>query len=270
MSTYVMSDIHGCYDDLRTMLEVIGFSASEAGDRLIIAGDCIDRGAKTYEMLKWMERCPPNVLLLRGNHEEEFIKYVELMLMLDRDEELDSDFSSAEDAAILYDSVKYFISSKKLSFLDFDIYGTIKNLLEDHNVTLDDLCRWADIFRKMPYYEKINVNGRTCVAVHAGYSEEPENIGEKFSEIEEFYLYAREEGFRLGGIPHGMIISGHTPTTTIAMNMDACSSGNVFRYYDDKKDCIFYDIDCGRVFRRRFPEAKLACIRLEDEKIFYV
>lgn len=28
--------------------------------------------------------------------------------------------------------------------------------------------------------------------------------------------------------------------------------------------------DCGRVFRDRNLEAKLACIRLEDEKIFYV
>ena len=48
MSTYVMSDIHGCYDDLQTIMEIIGFSAD---DRLMIAGDCIDRGSKTYEML---------------------------------------------------------------------------------------------------------------------------------------------------------------------------------------------------------------------------
>ena len=267
MSTYVMSDIHGCYDDFLTMQKIIGFSG-KASDRLIIAGDCIDRGKQTYEMLKWIEKCPPNVLLLRGNHEDEFIKYVELMLMLDRDEELDSDFSSTEDAVVLYDSVKYFINSNKLSFLDFDLYGTINSLLKDHNVTLDDLCRWADIFRKMPYYEKINVNGRTCVAVHAGYSEDIEKIGDSFPDMESFYLYAREEGFQLGGIPHGMIISGHTPT--IAKGKPMYNSGNVFRHYDADKDCIFYDIDCGCIFRSRFPEAKLACIRFEDEKIFYV
>ena len=265
MSTYVISDIHGCYDDLRAILEIIGFSAD---DRLIIAGDCIDRGKQTYEMLKWIENCPPNVLLLRGNHEEEFIKYVELMLMLDRDEALGSVFSSNEDAAVLYESVKYFIKANSLSFLAFDLYGTVNSLIEDHNATLDDLCRWADIFRKMPYYEKINLKGRTCVAVHAGYSENTENIGEDFSDIEEFYLYAREEGFQRGGIPHGMIISGHTPT--IAKGRLFYNGGNVFRYYNRDKDCVFYNIDCGCAYRSKFPEGKLACIRLEDEKIFYV
>ena len=33
---------------------------------------------------------------------------------------------------------------------------------------------------------------------------------------------------------------------------------------------VFYDIDCGCVFRKKDRRGKLACIRLEDEKIFYV
>lgn len=40
-------------------------------DQLIMAGDYIDRGKQSYKMLKWTEQCPLNVLLLRGNHEEE-------------------------------------------------------------------------------------------------------------------------------------------------------------------------------------------------------
>ena len=40
--------------------------------------------------------------------------------------------------------------------------------------------------------------------------------------------------------------------------------------YNAGKDCVFYDIDCGCAFRDRDPDAKLACIRLEDEKIFYI
>ena len=110
--------------------------------------------------------------------------------------------------------------------------------------------------------------GRTCVMVHAGYSEDTEKIRELFSNIENFYLHAREKGFRLGGIPHGMIISGHT--LTIVDRGFMYNSGNVFRHYDPDKDCIFYDIDCGYVFRKRYSDAKLACIRLEDKKIFYV
>lgn len=111
--------------------------------------------------------------------------------------------------------------------------------------------------------------------VHAGYmdnlavdGEVFEIISESFSGLEEFYLYAREEAYQLGGIRHGMIIAGHTPT--IIEGDLTYNGGKVFRYYDKEKDCVFYDIDCGCVFRSRKPGAQLACIRLEDEKIFYV
>ncbi|MCM1166676.1 MAG: metallophosphoesterase [Lachnospiraceae bacterium] len=237
-------------------------------DRLIIAGDCIDRGGQSYEMLQWLEKCPPNVTLLRGNHDEKFSEYVELMLMLDRDEELSTDFSSNEDAIALYRSVRYFIKSNALTFLDFDLYGTIEKLLTEHNITLGDLSKWAETFQKMPYYAKLEINGRTCVAVHAGYTENIDNLGENFDCVEDFYLYAREEGYLLGGIPHGMIIAGHTPT--IADEKFAYTGGEVFRYYDAEKDCIFYDVDCGCAFRNINRDARLACIRLEDEKIFYI
>ena len=144
MSSYVISDIHGCYDDLRSMLEKINFSDT---DQLIMAGDYIDRGKQSYEILKWMEQCPSNVLLLRGNHEEEFAAYVDLMRLLDRREELKTDFDSNEDTAALYDSVKYFVRRGVLSALYFDVYGTIRFLLEQNQTTMHDLCRWSAIIR---------------------------------------------------------------------------------------------------------------------------
>ena len=76
MSTYVMSDLHGCFDDFQQLLIQAGFSPD---DRLIVAGDLIERGPQTWEMLCWMESCPKNVLLLRGNHEEEFICNISLL-----------------------------------------------------------------------------------------------------------------------------------------------------------------------------------------------
>lgn len=264
MGTYVISDIHGCYDDFISMLSRIKFSEN---DSLIVAGDLIDRGAQSFEMLKWIENCPPNVTLLRGNHEEKFAEYVELMLMLDRDEKLGTNLSSSEDVKALYSSVQYFVRSNALDFLEFDLYGTISDLLERHNITLNDLIRWADIFQKMPYFKKVMENGRTCVAVHAGYTEKPENIGENFSCIEDFYLYARGESLQFG-IEHGTVIFGHTPT--VAENKFAFNNGRVFRYYNEKRDCTFYDIDCGCAFKSIRCDARLACIRLEDERIFYV
>ena len=43
MSTYVMSDIHGCYNEFMDMINEINFSKE---DKLIIAGDYIDDSVK--------------------------------------------------------------------------------------------------------------------------------------------------------------------------------------------------------------------------------
>jgi len=247
------------------MLETIHFSDM---DWLIVAGDCIDRGKQSYEMFRWIEQCPSNVLFLRGNHEEEFAVYVDLMILLDFREKLGTDFSSNADTAALYESMKYFIRHRKLTAAYFDLYDTIGCLLEQNHVTLNDLCRWSAAIRQMPYYKKLNVGGRTYIVVHAGYSENLENISRHFKSLEQFYLYARKESCQSGGVQHGTIIAGHTPT--IVKEDFAYNKGNVFRYYNAAKNCTFYDIDCGCVFRNRQPNAKLACIRLEDEKIFYV
>ncbi len=264
MSTYVMSDIHGCYDAFLAMLKKIDFSDT---DQLIMAGDYIDKGTQSYEMLKWIEQCPPNVRLLRGNHEEEFASYVDLMLLLDRREELETDYTSNADTAALYESVKYFIWHNALSDLYFDLYGTIGSLLEQNHITLYDMCKWSEKIRQMPYYHKLTLGDRTYIIVHAGYSENMDNMDAHFGSLKQFYLYAREESCQSGGVRHGTIIAGHTPT--IAKKSFAYNMGNVFRCYDETKDCIFYDIDCGCAFRSWEPDAKLACIRIEDEKIFY-
>lgn len=261
----MISDIHGCYKEFLTMLEKIDFSNR---DYLIMAGDYIDRGKYNYEMLKWLEHCPRNVVLVRGNHEEEFVKNIDLMFQLDKKEELASDFTSNKDAIILYESVKYILKQKYLSALYFDLYGTLNSLLAYSNVTLEDFSRWTEIIHKMPYYFKLKVGDRNCVVVHAGYTEKLEDINSRFSSLEEFYLYAREEGYQLGGKQHGMIIAGHTPT--ISKKSFAYNKGKVFQYYNREMDCIFYNIDCGCVFQEWELDARLACIRLEDEKVFYV
>lgn len=265
MSTYVISDIHGCYNELFSMLEKIHFSES---DNLILAGDYIDRGKQNYEMLKWMEQCPKNVLLLRGNHEEEFASYVDLMQLIDRAEELGMDFSSHTDTEVLYESLKYLLRQKKLPVVYFDLYGTIGTLLEQNHVTLYDLCGWSKVIRQMPYYQKVTIADRNYIVVHAGYADGLEDASGQFESLEQFFLYAREEGIQSGGAVHSVIIAGHTPTTV--KESFAYNAGNVFRYYDAGRDCVFYDIDCGCAFRSRNPEAKLACIRLEDDKIFYI
>ena len=73
MSNYVMSDIHGCYDDFIKMLELIQFKDN---DDLHILGDIIDRGNKSIEMVDYVIS-HKNIHLLRGNHEQMYIDYYE-------------------------------------------------------------------------------------------------------------------------------------------------------------------------------------------------
>lgn len=73
MSIYVTSDIHGCYDKFIKLLEEIKFSKR---DELYIIGDIIDRGNKSLEILDYI-REHKNIHLLKGNHEDLFVKAYE-------------------------------------------------------------------------------------------------------------------------------------------------------------------------------------------------
>ncbi len=262
MSTYVIGDIHGCYDEFTQMLDKIALSD---GDRLLLVGDYIDRGPDSLKMLRWLEHCPANVTPVRGNHDDEFTAYVAALHQVDERWELGTQPDSHGDAAALYDTAKYLFRSSGLNGAAFfDTYGTLGRLLQTPEVTLRDLDGWTKMIRGMPYFAGLSVNGRRCVVVHAGYQDESSASEE---DAVDYNLYAREESLT-GGIRHGMVIAGHTPT--VLTNEFAYHGGKAFRFYDPQKDCIFYDIDCGCVFRKKYPDARLACLRGENEKLFYV
>ncbi len=263
MSTYVMSDIHGCYDEFISMLKKIQFSQN---DILVCAGDYIDRGTKNFEMMKWIMNAPDNIVFVRGNHDEEYAANIDIMRNICNKAELNS--GDVADSKTLYQAVTLLCKENGNSF--FDYYGTIGKLINDENVAFSELCRWSDKISEMPYFHKMMIGDRTCIVVHAGYIEnlEEADTEETYNNLEDFYLHARDDAYMCGGIEHGMIIAGHTPTT--ADQEFPYSDGNVYRMYDEDRDCIFYDIDCGCALSMVRPNAKLACIRLEDEEVFYV
>lgn len=60
MATYVISDIHGCYDAYKEMLEKIQFSEN---DMLYVLGDVLDRGPHPIRIIQDLMR-RPNVVCL--------------------------------------------------------------------------------------------------------------------------------------------------------------------------------------------------------------
>ncbi len=66
--TYIIGDVHGEYD---TLLALIAKLPQDA--KLIFVGDLIDRGSKSYDVIRFVRKNDHKVVL--GNHEEMMINY---------------------------------------------------------------------------------------------------------------------------------------------------------------------------------------------------
>lgn len=65
MKTYIIGDIHGCFDELMDLIAQAGITEQ---DRIIALGDIVDRGNKSKEVYAYLKN-RPNTLVLMGNHE---------------------------------------------------------------------------------------------------------------------------------------------------------------------------------------------------------
>lgn len=82
MATYVMSDIHGCYDEFIKLLKKINFSHST--DKLYLVGDLINRGPKSLAVMKYLMAHESSILPVLGNHDLSYLVYAEGMTRLRR------------------------------------------------------------------------------------------------------------------------------------------------------------------------------------------
>ena len=89
---YVMSDLHGCYQEYREALEKINFNEQ---DTLYVLGDVVDRGPEPIKLLQDM-MLRPNVLPVIGNHEYMALTVLK-KLCVEITEENAENYLSAED-----------------------------------------------------------------------------------------------------------------------------------------------------------------------------
>ena len=228
--TYVLSDIHGCYDEYLEMLEKIDFGPE---DTLYFLGDAIDRGPDGIKiMLDMMEH--PNIHAILGNHEA---------MALDALPVLEAIRGNANTGVTAGDK-------SKLEKWIFN--GSLPSIIEYTSLSDGDKKRVMDYMKSLPLYREIEVNGEKYILVHGELGNfSPDRPLEDYSRSD--LVWERPEtGTKY--YDDKTVIVGHSPTV---LTLDR--SGKIF--YGDG----FIDVDCGCVY-----DNVLGCLCLDTMEEFYV
>ena len=100
MATYAVGDVQGCFDELQTLLERVGFD--RAYDQLWFVGDLVNRGPKSLEVLRFVRELGGRAVVVLGNHDLHLITQFEGFERKRKDDTFD-DVLGAPDAKELVD-----------------------------------------------------------------------------------------------------------------------------------------------------------------------
>lgn len=81
---FVMSDIHGFYDEMKLALDEAGFDSNNEEHWIVTCGDHFDRGSKPVEIMKYLQELPRKILV-KGNHEQLLLDCIDRGYVLSHD-----------------------------------------------------------------------------------------------------------------------------------------------------------------------------------------
>lgn len=232
---YIISDIHGCYEEYRELLAKINFSRD---DELYVLGDAMDRGPEPIKVIQDI-MMRPNITYIIGNHD-----YIMLKIMKKLAVEITKD--NFENHLSENDLIEYSlwmqdgggVTSRQFSALSREEQHDILEYLENGLV-----------------YDVLEDQRRTFVLVHAGIRNFSEDKELDQYDFHDFIFNRPDYSKRYYSDENIYVVTGHTPTFFINPN----------RNTDVYQGNGHIAIDCGCVFG-----GKLAAYCVETGEVTYV
>lgn len=175
-NAWVVGDLHGCYTNLMSRLDAVGFDPAQ--DLLISVGDLIDRGSENVECLDLINQ--PWFRAVRGNHEQ---------MMLD--------------AILAYGSVTHWMSNGGTWFYNLD---------PDQQILAKSLVHKSTA---LPLIIEVEKDGKKFVICHADYPSNEYEFG-KPVDHEQVIWNRERVSVSMNGLVRDiagadLFIFGHTP-----------------------------------------------------------
>ena len=228
--TYVVSDLHGCFDKFNTLLKEINFSDN---DVMYVLGDTVDVGEESIALLCDMSM-RYNIIPIVGEHD---LRALKLLTALDRILKE----GGAPDPEVMGEMTQWIRDGGAKTMADF------KELDDDMKEGI------LEYLSELSLYEEVEVRGRKYLLLHAGIADfDPDTPIEDYMPEDFISEPVDTERTYFDDVT---IIAGHVPTYTI----EGADRGMI--YYGE--NCIL--IDCGAAYGET-----LGCLCLDNGKEIYV
>lgn len=242
--TYVLSDIHGASKSFYKMLEKIEFNFKE--DVLIIDGDIVDRNKDSlklfFEIVDMEKKYPGHVEIIKGNHELFMEMYIKGTLSRDR---YSSYHYGGADTIREIEGLSREERGELVKYLEnLPLYREYKSPIRGDMVITHTGLHFNNIIRSMD--GSVNV----IRSIEQGHE------FDAFQFFISSYIQREAPAVVIRDLDKCLLV-GHVPTMFIA---DSPTQG----IWAKSEKLIL--IDCGS----GFDGGKLGCLRLEDERVFYV
>ncbi len=210
--TYLVADLHGCYDLFKRLLNTIQFTDD---DVMYVLGDMVDYGEEPMELLCDLSM-RYNVIPIVGDHD-----YRALRMLTELDKMLGG---ASPDPEIIGEMTAWITEGGQKTMEGF------KALDEDMKEGI------LEYLSDLSLYEEVTVKGQKYLLVHAGIAGfDPDTPLEDYMPEDFISEAADPDGVYFDDVT---LVVGHTPTYT----MEGAEKGKI--HYTD--GAIF--LDCGAAF----------------------